>query len=128
MIEKKIVVVDDDESIRKTFLLLLKRHYRVFLAKDSEEALRSFKSMKFDLIIADYKLPNLNGLEMIGRFRELGYNGEAILISAHPDMISVDDLDRYSVGHFFVKPLDLNSLTRSIDYLLQTRDCSERTA
>jgi len=127
MLEKKIVVVDDDESIRKTFSLLLKKNYRVYTAKDSEEALRQFKNLKFDLIIADFRLPHLSGLELIGRFREMGYRGEAILITAHPDLIKLDDLTRYSIGHFFAKPLDFHVLTRSIDILLLPRAVSDKT-
>jgi DNA-binding NtrC family response regulator len=127
MTDKKIVVVDDDKSIRKTFYLILKKNYQVFLAKDSDEALTNFRNIKFDLIIADFRLPHLNGLEMIGRFRELGYKGEAILISAHPDLVTLEDLNRYSVGHFFVKPLDFQALIRSIEYLLQPRDVTTKT-
>src|SRR4030067_1214939 len=122
MAEKRIMVVDDDESIRTTFRLLLQKQYRVLLARDSEEALREFKSLKFDLIIADLRLPRLSGLEVIARFRDLGYDGEAILISAHPDCISIDELSRHAIGHFFSKPLDLTVLSRSIEYLLQTEE------
>jgi DNA-binding NtrC family response regulator len=126
MLEKKIVVVDDDESIRKTFSLMLKKKYRVYVAKDSEEALRLFKNLKFDLVVADYRLPHISGLELIGRFREMGYRGEAILISAHPDLIKVEDLSRYSIGHFFAKPLDFLVLTRSIDLLLPPKTVSQK--
>jgi len=123
---KRIVVVDDDESIRKTFFLILQKNYRVYLAKDSREALERFKNAKIDLIIADLKLPNLTGLEMIAKFREMGYQGEAILISAYPDLVNIDELSRFSISHFFVKPLDLNALTRSIDFLLHSKESSEK--
>lgn len=122
MQEKKIIVVDDDESIRKTFFLMFKKQYQVLLAKDSEEALRNHKNCKFDLIIADLRLPGLSGLEMIARFRKLGFRGQAILISAHPDCISVEDLSQQAVGHFFSKPLDFQALTRSIEFLLQPNE------
>lgn len=122
MAEKRIVVVDDDESIRKTFRLLLKKQYRVLLARDSEEALREFGSLKFDLIIADLRLPRLSGLDLIARFRDLGYRGEAILISAHPDCVSIEELSRHAIGHFFAKPLDLNVLSRSVEYLLKPKE------
>ncbi len=128
MAEKKIVFVDDDESIRKTFLLMFKKDYRVYLAEDSEQALRDFKHLRFDLIVADYRLPRLNGLEMIGRFRDLGYRGEAILISAHSDLIRIEDLERFQVGHFFVKPLDFHVLTRSIEYLLAQKELAGKPA
>lgn len=124
MAEKRIVVVDDDESIRRTFRLLLQKQYRVFLARDSEEALREFRNLKFDLIIADLRLPRLSGLELVNRFRSLGYRGEAILISAYPDSVSIDELSRHGIGHFFAKPLDLNVLSRSIDYMLQPKEAT----
>ena len=121
MSEKKIIIVDDDESIRKTFFLILNKNYRVYLAKDSEEALQRFKRAKIDLIIADLKLPYLDGVEMIAKFRELGYRGNVILISAYPDLVKIDELSRLSISHFFVKPLDLDSLNRSIDHLLNSK-------
>ncbi len=121
MSERKIIIVDDDESIRKTFFLILNKNYRVYLAKDSGEALRRFKKAEIDLIIADLKLPHLDGVEMIAKFRELGYRGNVILISAYPDLVKIDELSRLSISHFFVKPLDLDSLNRSIDHLLNSK-------
>lgn len=121
MSEKKIIIVDDDESIRKTFFLILNKNYRVYLAKDSGEALLRFKKAEIDLIIADLKLPHLDGVEMIAKFRELGYRGNVILISAYPDLVKIDELSRLSISHFFVKPLDLDSLNRSIDHLLNSK-------
>lgn len=125
MNEKKIVIVDDDDSIRKTFFMILHDSYRVYLARDPKEALCKFKNAKVDLIIADLKLPDISGLEMISRFRDAGYKGEAILISGYPDMIDMDELNRLSIGHFFVKPLDLNALNHSIDYLLNGKHGKE---
>ena len=127
MPDKKIVIVDDDESIRKTFFLILQKNYRVYLAKDSKEALQRFKRAKIDLIIADLKLPYLNGVELIAKFRELGYGGEVILISAYPDLVNIDELSRLSISHFFVKPLDLDSLNRSIDHLLNSKKTTEKS-
>jgi DNA-binding NtrC family response regulator len=122
VVKKKIVVVDDDESIRQTFFLILNKNYLVYLAKDSKEALERFSKADIDLIIADLKLPYLNGVEMIAKFRELGYKGEVILVSAFPDLVKVDELSKLSISHFFVKPLDLDALNRSIDYLLNSKE------
>jgi response regulator of citrate/malate metabolism len=77
------------------------------------------------LIIADLKLPGLNGLEMVHEFRESGYRGDIILISAYPDLIKLDDLSRLSISHFFVKPLDLEALNRSINHLLSPEKNTE---
>lgn len=119
---KRIVVVDDDESIRKTFFLILSRKYFVYLARDAEEALARFKKTEVDLIIADYKLPRApgveNGLEMIAEFRRAGYRGKIILISAFPDLVRRDEVETLAISDFFVKPLDLQAFNRSIDGLL----------
>jgi DNA-binding NtrC family response regulator len=116
--KKKVVVVEDDESIRKTFFLILSADYSVYLAKNAEEALQRFKTADIDLIIADLKLPRLNGLEMIARFRESGYKGEVILISAYPDLLDPETLSGLDISQTFVKPLDLDALNRSILRLL----------
>ena len=128
MLGKKIVIVDDDESIRKTFFLLLSRKYRVYLAADGEEALARFRNAGIDLIIADYRLPGGSGLELIGELRRAGYRGEVIMVSAFPDLIRLEDLQRLSISQFFVKPLDLAVFNRSIDSLLEIRDAMERRA
>lgn len=128
MLAKKIVIVDDDEMIRKTFVLLLGKKYRVCSLKDSEEALAKLRNARPDLLIADFKLPHLNGLELIKRLREAGFEGEAMLISANPDMVKIEDLSRFSISHFFVKPLDLNALNVSIDRILQPKKLLESTA
>jgi len=128
MTGKKIVIVDDDETIRKTFFLLLNKRYRVYPVKNSEEALARFGHAKVDLVIADYKLPSLNGLELIKRLRASGFEGEAMLISAHPDLVKIEDLSRFSISHFFVKPLDLDILNASIDRVLQPKKLLETGA
>lgn len=119
---KKIVVVDDEESIRKTFFLILNKNYKVYLAKDGQEALARFKNVQVDLVIADYRLPDMNGLDLIGALRQSGYRGEVIMISAFAELIEPDTLSRLRISHFFAKPLDLNALNRSIDYLLTKDD------
>ena len=125
--KKRVVIVDDDESIRKTFFLILNPDYLVYLAKDAEEALRRFEGRNVDLIIADLKLPHLNGLEMITKFRKMGYRGEVILISAYPDLLDPETLSRIDVGHVFVKPLDLDALNKAIAHLLAS-DNTQRKA
>jgi DNA-binding NtrC family response regulator len=126
MTSRKIVIVDDEETIRKTFSLILSPKYRVALAKDAAEALARFKGAGIDLMIVDYRLPDMNGVDLVAALRKNGYRGDVILISAHSDMIEPDILSRLSISHFFAKPLDLNALSRSIDYLLSLRDQAEK--
>ena len=125
---KKIVLVDDDETVRKTFTLLLGKKYRVLPLKDPRQALAQLKNGRADLVIADYKLPFFNGMELIKRLRENGFEGEAMLITAHPDEVRIEDMGRFAISHFFVKPLDLNDLNLSIDRVLQPKNPLEPAA
>ena len=88
--------------------------------------MKYFKKTKADLIITDLKLPDVSGPEMISKFRESGYRGEVILISAYPDLVELKELKRLSIGHFFVKPLDLKALNQSIDFLLGRKADEEK--
>ena len=121
MAGKTIAIVEDDETLRKTFALLLKGRYRVLAMGDAAEALSRLARSRADLVITDYRLPGLNGLELIRRLRGAGFEGEAMLISAHPDAIRVEEMSRLAISHFFVKPLDLDLLTASIDRALQAK-------
>lgn len=125
---KKIVVIEDDETIRKTFALLLGKKYRVAVAKDGKEALQKYGAGRIDLIITDLKLPDTTGLELMGRFREAGFRGYAILISAFPDLLNIDQLTRNGISFYFTKPLDLDLFSRSIDQLLEPKEPLEKRA
>ncbi len=120
MEKKKIVVVDDDASIRKTFRLILGRDYTVYLARNAGEALERLREGKVDLVIADLRLPDRDGLEMVAMMRENGYRGEVILISAYPDLAVNRDLRPLGIGAFFVKPLDLEAINRSVAAFTET--------
>jgi DNA-binding NtrC family response regulator len=128
MTTKKIVLVDDDDTVRKTFALLLGKKYRVWSLKDPRQALSKLKEVQADLVIADYRLPYLNGVELIRKLRENGFEGEAMLITAHPDEVRLEDMGRFAISLFFVKPLDLNDLNLSIDRILQPKPSLESPA
>jgi len=125
---KKIVIIEDDETIRKTFVLLLGKKYRVSVAKDGKEALQKYGTGRIDLIITDLKLPDTTGLELMAKFRESGFRGQAILISAYPDMLNMDQLTRNGISYYFTKPLDLDLFQRSIDQILEPKDTVEKRA
>jgi len=120
------MIVDDDESIRKTFFLIFTEKYDVYLAKDSQDALQRFNNSGIDLVITDLRLPGMNGLQMIDEFRKSGFKGKVILISAFPGEVDVEELKRLSIGYFFSKPLELDAFTDSVDYLLDSDKWHEK--
>ncbi|MCP2518842.1 response regulator [Candidatus Aminicenantes bacterium AC-335-K20] len=116
--ERKIVIIEDDRTIQKTLSLILKDKYKIAVYSTGEEALEEIDNDPIDLIITDYKLPGINGLEIIEKLRKQGFRGKTILVSAYPDLINVKDIEKFGVDYLFVKPLDLNKLIMSIRHLL----------
>lgn len=78
---KKILIVDDSESIREVVSFTLENAgHQVLAAKDGQEALDFLDGRGFDLIITDLHMPNINGIELIKKVRELdAYKGIPIL-------------------------------------------------
>ena len=118
---KKVLIIEDEPTIRKTFTVLLQDRYRVIAVESPREALQRFRKAKIDLIITDLRLPEMSGLELIERFRESGYEGDVILISGYPEDVDTDILLDLSIGYYFSKPLDLNELNNAIEYVLDTQ-------
>ena len=114
----KITIIEDDKSIQKTLFLILKNKYQIALFSNAEEALKGIKNGEVDLVISDFKLPGMNGLEMIDILRKSGYQGKTILISAYPDLFDSQTVKKLGVDYLFIKPLDLDKLSRAIKFLL----------
>ncbi len=69
---KQILIVDDSESIREVLAYnLVNAGFEVLTACDGMEALQYFDGRPIDLLLTDYHMPNLNGLELIGKIRQL---------------------------------------------------------
>lgn len=69
---KKILVVDDSSVVRMSLEMLLKENgFEVISAVDGVDGLTKAGNDKFDLIITDINMPNMNGLDMMKRMREI---------------------------------------------------------
>lgn len=68
---KQILIVDDSESIREILAYSLKKAgYQVMVACDGMDALQYFDGRSIDLLLTDYHMPNLNGLDLIVKVRQ----------------------------------------------------------
>src|SRR5205809_7788818 len=81
---RRILVVDDDLSVAQTMRLVLKidRH-DVEIAEDGEQALAMFQAAPYDLVITDFKMANMDGLELARALRVLQPGLPIILVTAY---------------------------------------------
>lgn len=69
---KQILIVDDSKSIREVLAFsLVKEGYQVIVACDGMDAIRFFDGRPIDLLLTDYHMPHMNGLELISKVREM---------------------------------------------------------
>jgi CheY-like chemotaxis protein len=104
---KHILVVDDEEAVRYVFGRYLgMAGYRVSTAAGGAEALAQQQADRADLVITDFKMPGMNGDELLRRLRGADADLPAIMISANP----VDIGPMLDGVLFFQKPVMLDRL------------------
>jgi CheY-like chemotaxis protein len=115
----RILLVDDNRLglvARKS--VLEEQGYQITTANQGEEGLQRFLGGSFDLVITDYKMPKMNGLELIERIRERSSGVPIILISGYVDGLGMTE---DSTGADVVIPKNAHEvphLVRSVNRLL----------
>lgn len=115
MDKKKILVVDDDKSILTLLQkVLTDEGYQVITAYSGEEGIEEAENFKPDLVLADYKMPGINGNQMVEKIKTLNPKTIAILITAFgTEEVAVEAI-RKGVDNYIKKPFDIEELLNII--------------
>ena len=123
-----ILIVDDEEDVRLVLEdLFTGRGYRVSKACDGDEALEFLKSADEgeipDLLLADYQMPKMNGIDFLTSSIEICPNAMRILLTAHGDLqVAVDAINQAQVYKFITKPWNNKDLLLTIQRALEHYD------
>jgi len=111
-----ILIVDDDEEICKTLarLLKLEGYEQVHTATSSKEAIARIKVMKYDFILLDIRMPEMNGVEVLREIRKYDEKVPVAIMSAYEDMDLAQEAFRLGAYDFIKKPIDHDYLKASI--------------
>jgi DNA-binding NtrC family response regulator len=122
MISIKILLVEDELDQRKIIQSILEsQDYQVHGVGSAEEALTALHKESFDLVISDWKLPGMNGEELLKELTTIAPNCGFILITAHSDASHAINVIRAGADDYLPKPFDRNSLLFTIKKLLYTK-------
>jgi DNA-binding NtrC family response regulator len=123
---KRVLVVDDDPSVRQALTQSLADDFNVHAAASVEEALASLSARLPDVILSDVRMPGLDGLALLRLVRERAPSVDVIMMSAFDDMATVVASMREDAVDFLPKPLELHELRRVITRIFDDRRTRER--
>ena len=110
-----ILVVDDEESVRDSlYNWFIEDGYRVECAENATKALSMLESDSFDIILADIKMPGMDGLEMLKRIKTLRKDSIVIIMTAFATVDTAVQALKDGAFDYVTKPFDPDDLSHLI--------------
>ena len=131
--EKKILLVDDEEGIRKVLgISLADSGYEVLTAENGEQALQMFRENRPPIVMTDIKMPGMDGISLLQKVKSELPDTEVIMITGHGDMdLAIKSLQLEAID-FVTKPINddvleiaLHRATEKITMREQLRQSTE---
>ncbi len=117
--DMKILLIDDDEWIRDSMTLFFEGEgCRLVAVETAEEGLDALSESSYDIVIADYKLPGMDGLEFFKHLQKSHQNLIKILITAYGSKEVVSEAFKLGIQEFIDKPFTSETIESSLSRLI----------
>ena len=117
----RILVVDDDDTIRDTLYELLSEEYVCQTAETAEKALARLEADVYDVVLTDISMPGLSGVELLGHIRQRFSNTPVIIVSGIDDREHAQGLIKLGAFDFLMKPFTLEKVETSVKRAVEYR-------
>ena len=115
---QRALVVDDEPAFREVLTVFLEgQGFEVRLASDGPTGLAAFNAEPFDLILVDFQMPGLTGLEMATEVRRTNPQIPIALITGIAGTLEAEAVAQAGITRIFPKPFDLNELVNWLQSL-----------
>lgn len=109
-----ILYVEDDGDIRDEFEVYLKNFFNILdIAENGAIGLEKYKSKKYDLVLSDIMMPEMNGLEMSKKIREIDKDQEIIIVSAYTEIEYFMESIQIGISGYITKPMDFDQMNEA---------------
>jgi len=110
-----VLYLDDDACNRQAFMASFRREFRIFLASDPEQAWEILSREHVHVMIADQRLPGLQGSEVLSLVKERYPHVRRMIMTAYTDIQAViDAVNRGGVSQYLCKPWDPDQVIRAV--------------
>ena len=124
----KILVIDDEESIRTTTSAILEEEgYEVDMAENGKEAIRKSNADLYRVALIDFRLPDMEGTELLTALRETTPKTVKIMVTGYPTLENAVECVNKHADAYFVKPVNYENLLSTIRELIQKQQESKNT-
>jgi len=118
----QILVVDDDEKILNFFKRFFKNeNFNVTYSNSGTRALKLIKSTYFDLILADLKIDEFNGIDLLKEVMRTTHDTEVIIITGYGTIESAVEVMQLGAYDYLTKPLDITKTKITINKALERK-------
>lgn len=119
----KILIVDDDESIRNTVKIILEDEgYIVDLAGTGNEAIKMTQKMAYNVALLDIRLPDMEGVELLKLIKDNVPRTRKIMVTGYPSMQSAITALNKNADAYLVKPVDVEKLLNTVKDQLRQQE------
>ena len=127
---KRILVVDDYAPTRNLVTEALDQtgNYEISDAENGLEALKLFKSSRYDMVITDNMMPGMGGMELLHALRRIDVSVPVIMITANPAVELTVSAMKSGVVDFLKKPFDIDGLLFKVDLYLRDEGVLDEAA
>lgn len=123
----KILIIDDDQDIRLLLnRFLSKNGFSTETASNGESAIELLKQDVFDLILCDFKLPDISGLELIPKIKILNPEASTIIITGYSDVKVAVKTIKLGAYDYVTKPLYPDEILLTIKQALANKNKQEK--
>lgn len=110
-----VLYVEDDDNLRQETEALFKMLFKnVDTAEDGAIGLEKYNNAPYDLIISDINMPNMNGIEMCQKIKEINPEQKVSIISAHDESNILMDLIKVGADGFVLKPMHMDDVVNAL--------------
>ncbi len=118
-----ILVVDDELSIRESLSGWLKRDgYEVETAEDGVAALAKTRENRYDIMLIDVKMPEMDGLTLLKKLKESEIETNVLMMTAHGDIHDAVEAIKLGAYDYLLKPFELEELSFTVEKLVQMQN------
>jgi two-component system response regulator HydG len=123
----RILVVDDDESIRKAISTILEeKGYLVDTAESGREAIEKTQTGFYNLALIDIRLPDMEGIELLTRMKETTPRMVKIIVTGFPSLQNAMDAVNRNADAYVIKPVRIDDLLSTIqEHLKKQREAKK---